>query len=382
MIWLSIALAQDAPPIVGGTEAPVGKWPATVALLYNGYTNCTATLIAPDLLLTAGHCVDEDVTEVHFGVDHADPDQVVAVAELLPHPDHDDGLDIGLIWLAEPVDVSTPQLMLGCAVGYLVDGTDAQIVGYGNTETDGGGPNSKQLETPVTVTDANCDTPGAGCRDAAGVDSELIAGGDGHDSCSGDSGGPLYLWGQDGVPYLAGITSRADYNGIRTCGDGGIYVRVDAVAAWVEESTGDMLELPDCGGWENGAPVPEPFYLALLQGEVERVELAATDPDTGQPLTFSLLDGGTLGDAQVSDGVLTYAAVDDGQETLTLAVHDGHIEVPFEVGVTIEAHEDVQLIESEPNWGCSSGPRRWPALFWLALAALSPRWLRSRRPAG
>src|SRR5688500_1012701 len=49
-------------PVIGGTAVPAGKWPDAVAVLGQG--SCTGTLIAPDVVLTAGHCADAGMTTV------------------------------------------------------------------------------------------------------------------------------------------------------------------------------------------------------------------------------------------------------------------------------------------------------------------------------
>src|SRR5207253_5511293 len=57
-------------------------------------------------------------------------------------------------------------------------------------------------------------------------DLELVAGGEGHDSCNGDSGGPAYIK-VGNANAVAGLTSRAPDTATSPCGDGGIYTRVD-----------------------------------------------------------------------------------------------------------------------------------------------------------
>lgn len=63
-IALSLPLASctEAPEtrsleqeIIGGTGGQVGEFPTTVAISNGGL--CTGTLIAPDLVLTAAHCI-------------------------------------------------------------------------------------------------------------------------------------------------------------------------------------------------------------------------------------------------------------------------------------------------------------------------------------
>ena len=58
------------------------------------------------------------------------------------------------------------------------------------------------------------------------------------DSCKGDSGGPLYIEDREGEYYLLGATSRGARDALTTCGDGGIYVRVDLCLDWIREVTG------------------------------------------------------------------------------------------------------------------------------------------------
>ena len=84
----------------------------------------------------------------------------------------------------------------------------------------------------TTVVDDTCSRPEAGCN--PGTDGELIAGGDGVDTCDGDSGAPLLTPDGD----LVGIASRGIQDGSGACGEGGIYVRADAVWPWVEDELG------------------------------------------------------------------------------------------------------------------------------------------------
>ena len=78
------------------------------------------------------------------------------------------------------------------------------------------------------------------------LDGELVAAGSGVDACVGDSGGPLV--DEDGV--VIGIVARG-LDGESACGAGGVYTRVAALRAWMEESSAvpDNEEVCEgCGG--------------------------------------------------------------------------------------------------------------------------------------
>ena len=57
----------------------------------------------------------------------------------------------------------------------------------------------------------------------------------GKDTCSGDSGGPFYVTDGKSGWLLAGATSRSTKSAMATCGDGGIYVRLDRYREWISD---------------------------------------------------------------------------------------------------------------------------------------------------
>lgn len=52
-------------------------------------------------------------------------------------------------------------------------------------------------------------------------------------SRKGDSGGPFFVQHANRRWLLAGVTSRGTDLALAMCGDGGLYVRVDAYAQWI-----------------------------------------------------------------------------------------------------------------------------------------------------
>ncbi len=55
-----LVLAAPADAIVGGRAAPPGKYPFFAVLEVDNRFSCGASLVAPDTVLTAAHCVSDD----------------------------------------------------------------------------------------------------------------------------------------------------------------------------------------------------------------------------------------------------------------------------------------------------------------------------------
>ena len=73
-------------PIIGGHDATAGEWPDAVAVIVNGKATCGGVLVAPDVVVTAGHCC-------------GDPGST-----LDPPPDH---VRVGALTLSDPTSGET-----------------------------------------------------------------------------------------------------------------------------------------------------------------------------------------------------------------------------------------------------------------------------------
>ncbi len=345
---------EEVLPIVGGTPASAGTWPEVVALSTPTNFACSGILIAPDLVLTAGHC--------HFNLSHAQLDttdhavisgEVIDVATVTAHEDFFGTFDVAIVELVEPSTLPPPRLAIDCMADQLLqDGAEAVIVGFGATDLDGRVSTSILHEASVPVLDADCDDPSRGCHRELAPGGELLAGGEGIDTCTGDSGGPLYLFDQDGVPWLAATTSRAASPADTACGDGGIYVRLDAVVPWIEEVTGRRLLHPDCEG-VNRAPFPPGQALEVALGGTVTGLVDATDPDADQNHTFTLETPPDYGFVQVgSSGLFTYHAPSNlvGPDRFTIRVEDDGY--PPLAGTAIVDVEILPPQEERPRGGC------------------------------
>lgn len=241
-----VALAATTAPVVGGTPATPGEWPDAVAVL-GTRGMCSGTLIAPDVVLTAGHCAEIDPSRIVAGAtSYSSGDGVqVAVARVITYPDWQGSYDAAVLVLAEPVSGITPRaLARSCTFDGFSRGTQVHLVGFGLTDPDGHGDNTMLREAMAAVDDPMC-ADGHGCRPAIAPGGEFVAGGGDVNSCFGDSGGPVYLDTPAG-PVAIGAVSRGVDGSAEPCDGGGIYVRTDKLAAWIEQQTGRTITQDDC----------------------------------------------------------------------------------------------------------------------------------------
>jgi secreted trypsin-like serine protease len=243
-----ITSSLSTPNVVGGTPVKPGAWPDAVAVLARNAA-CTGTLIAPDVVLTAGHCIETDpVVVVVDTVDYGQPGgEPIKVARAVAYPDWQHTYDVGVVVLDHPAKARPRAIAAACTVrGGLVPGALLHLVGFGLTSRAGTGDNSRLHEGQIPVVDAAC-TDDPACNPAIAPGGEFTAGGHGIDSCFGDSGGPVYLDTAAG-PALVGVVSRAYSIGGPPCGNGGVYVRADKVVSWIERVTQDKVARTTCKG--------------------------------------------------------------------------------------------------------------------------------------
>ena len=245
--------ARASPPVVGGVPAPPNTWPDAVAVIGHAGT-CSGTLIGSDIVLTAGHCAEiEPAQIVADTIDYTRGGVAVDVAQTIVHPGWASGFDAAVLVLATPVPGIAPRALgTACTFDVFDAGTSVELVGFGLT---GAGANTVLHEASVAVTDAAC-TGGDGCRASIAPGGEFVAGGDGVDTCNGDSGGPVYLTTPRGE-VAVGVVSRGVADASTACGGGGIYVRTDKLVAWLGDVAGEIA-IDSCGSGAAPAAVEEP----------------------------------------------------------------------------------------------------------------------------
>jgi secreted trypsin-like serine protease len=230
---------------VGGAKVPPGQFLDCVAVGNDTDWGCTGTLIAKNVVLTAGHCADF-ATRIYIGSDVSKPGSIVRVKKRVRHPKYHQGKhnDLLVLLLADAVTQVVPRAL---APAKTIDAaTDGRVVGFGATESSGAFGYGVKRQVDVPVASPACKGKADGKDDALayGCDRnlEIVAGRPllQRDSCNGDSGGPFYVMGAHDW-LLAGATSRATDSAVNNCGDGGIYARVDKFRSWIDAIPGVTL---------------------------------------------------------------------------------------------------------------------------------------------
>jgi secreted trypsin-like serine protease len=227
--------------IIGGTGVVGKEWDDCVAVGDDTRFGCTGTLIAPNVVLTAGHC-EVLHTRVLVGNDVTKTGGEIRVVSHVRHPGWTTQLknDLMLLILEKAAPAVKPRAI---ATSKLIDAaTDARVVGFGTTDVGGTMGFGIKQQTDVPIVSAACRGKVNGRADSAvyacHVGQELVAGKPLllHDTCRGDSGGPLYVADARGNWFLAGVTSRGTGQTTNLCGDGGLYTRVDQYSAWITKT--------------------------------------------------------------------------------------------------------------------------------------------------
>ena len=228
--------------VVGGAQAPQGKWPDTAAIVFGGnQVGCTGTLIAPDVVITAGHCIGGIAGVLLDTNDYTSGGEYIRVTKEIEYPNSWGTVDIGLLLLEKESKVKPRLIAQECVLDELYDGSNVQIVGYGALDIWGQQYGTRLMEATSTVADHDCTDMWRGCNASVSPGGEMGAGGNGVDACFGDSGGPLYLLTDKG-DYLVGVTSRSYANVWAPCEEGGIWGRPDSILGWIESNAGVTLE--------------------------------------------------------------------------------------------------------------------------------------------
>ncbi|QXV59378.1 trypsin-like serine protease [Amycolatopsis sp. TNS106] len=203
------------PMIIGGQYAQNAPWAAR--LFVNGQQNCSATIIAPQYILTAKHCVASSGSYTFRigSLDQQSGGTMATAASITRHP----GADLAVVRLTSSVNATYAPL--GTTSNVAV-GQNVQVYGWGATSQCGSEINcqSRYLKVAtVRVNSVNCSDYNGGIAVCANRVDGITAG--------GDSGGPMFSGGRQ-----VGVASTSDRS------NNTAYTNITRYRSWIQQIAG------------------------------------------------------------------------------------------------------------------------------------------------
>ncbi len=243
-----VAAGPSTERIVGGDVADPADWPLIAAVVSpHGRFHCGGSVIAPDAVLTAAHCVrgaapfQLRVVTGRFDLTNESAGQEIEIKQFSIHPlfERRRRHDIAVIHLRSAT-TSYPALLPTKKEDRAETsaGSELRVAGWGGTRRNGGEPSDVLLDVPLfAIANSECRGYFRIFHPAEEVCAfgEQQPNGNYDDSCYGDSGGPLVADAPRGA-LLVGVVS---YGG-RQCGVSkpGVYAAVADNLSFIKRKAG------------------------------------------------------------------------------------------------------------------------------------------------
>jgi len=231
--------STDATEKIIGGQAESGV-PQAVRIMYGSNTNCTGTLIAAKVVLTAAHCIQYDGpvlnnTHIDIVIDGRVVESVNIVGHIMhsdwqitassPEPDLYAGSDIALLYLEQAVS-STGPLGIDRMPPNQYLSTTGKIVGFGRTNSQEFSSAGTKNSLVVSISGYEELNPN---QNKTRKNTYTLRSTDDvrRSACMGDSGGPLIKNG------VAGVSSYVDAGGGDACLNRSFYTSVYPHLDWI-----------------------------------------------------------------------------------------------------------------------------------------------------
>ena len=267
--------------MIGGFNARPGKFPYGQVSLFrqNDKHQCGGVIVAPDAILTAGHCKDVFDTVEIGAYNRTDPSQEAFIQTFQPvrkmlHPMFEASFyrfDVLVVQLDRPIDNVQPIRLNSNPRIPHQSSSLLTLIGWGSTNyatenQDRIFPSVLQQTWVPYVENDICERSEVNNKQLYKneiFDEMLCAGRTGVDACRGDSGSPLILENSfyNGADILVGLVSWG-----RGCGKyPGVYTRISSVFPWIRSRLCRFSADP-------------PEYLACQQEQESPALLASARP--------------------------------------------------------------------------------------------------------
>lgn len=208
MVLFWMLVAEQASAIVGGgSAAPETIGRAVVTVVGSRGNFCSGALVAPDLVLTAAHCVMAEATYKVVDYNTGSAPTLIDVQKLAVHPSfslqtllgHRATADIALLWLRSKPS-GKAQVQLGLPQSPIQVGSRFTVVGVG-VAVRGDGRSGGVVRAASLVA-----TGQPGTLQIRLVDALTQGGREGLGACTGDSGAPVFE-DRNGTSAVVGVVS-------------------------------------------------------------------------------------------------------------------------------------------------------------------------------